>query len=39
MKQVKRMMRNFFSGKPCLCKTVNRIVESTCYIMKLLNIK
>lgn len=39
MKKVNRIMRNFFIGKPDLCRTVNKITESTCYIMKLLGIK
>lgn len=39
MKKINRVMRNFFIGKPDLCKTIDKITESTCYIMKLLNIK
>lgn len=39
MNKYKRMIRNFFICKPSLCKTVERIADSTCYIMKLLNIK
>ncbi len=39
MKKANRIIRNFFSGKPAFCRSINKIVESTCYIMKLLNIK
>lgn len=39
MKRFDRIFRNFFLGKPGLCKKVNQIVNSTHYIMKLLNIK
>lgn len=39
MKKANRIIRNFFSDKPAFCRSINKIVESTCYIMKLLNIK
>lgn len=39
MKHFDRVIRNFFLGKPGLCKKMNQIVNSTHYIMKLLNIK
>lgn len=39
MKNCKRFIRNFFLGKPGICKCFDKIADSTCYIMKLLNIK
>lgn len=39
MKGCHRIIRNFLLGKPGLCKMIQKIVDSTCYIMKLLNIK
>lgn len=39
MKNFDRIIRNFFLGKPALCKNMNKIADSLHYIMKLLNIK